>query len=233
MKVPYPPICVAVIGMPRSGSTIVTSLLNSFNGAAMFGEPHRSYGKPSPTKFATRHGDLVLRPKEDVLTQITRFALERNLDLFGFKEVFDSSMTIDPLNLVESYGDRVDLVFVTIRDPRRNYSSLVQLGHAKSLGLTPEKFVEEYKRFVIELALWKKYVPVILEKFRTGPLEQIRRVTGWEVPGQYKMKQYSGGGDPHAMVATLVNRNDYRPRYIGPELDEADEYYNRALRIAP
>lgn len=233
MQVPNPPIGVAVIGMPRSGSTIVTALLNSFNRAAVLGEPHRSFGKPTVTEFTTRHGSLALKPQIEVLGQIEGFAAEHGLNLFGFKEVLDPLNQVFPIELVEDYADRLDYVFVTIRNPRRNYSSLVQLGHARSLKMSPSDFVTDYGMFidaVIDL-IHPQIVPVILEKFRVDPLGHIGQVTGWPVSGTYQLKAYAGGGDPHAQVAATVERHDYRPPYAGAELDEADDYYNEALQL--
>lgn len=232
MRVSNPPIGIAVIGMPRSGSTIVTSLLNSFNQAAVFGEPHRSYDKPTVTEFPTRYGPLMLEPRVEVLGQIEKFAMRHRLEMFGFKEVLDPLNNVLPIEIVEGYGERLDYIFVTVRDPRRNYSSLVQLGHAKSLDMSPQAFTAEFRRFAEGILSFHlpPIIPVVLEKLRMDPMGHIRQVTGWEAPGQYTMQQYSGGGDPHAMKATLVMKTDYRPRYEGNELDEADEYYNAILQ---
>ena len=121
------PVAVAIIGMPRSGSTIVTAFVNALDLSSIWGEPHRS----KMTKvFKTRYGDTPLDPKQDRLEQMRKFAVAKGLRVYGFKEVWDMNLDVWPAEVASRYGNRLDHILLTIRDPLISYSSMVALGHA-------------------------------------------------------------------------------------------------------
>lgn len=232
---------VAIIGMPRSGTTVLASFLNSIDGAMIWGEPHRSRGKPHAVKMPSRYGTVILHPEMEILPQLKSYASAYGLWMFGFKEVYDSIMRLDPINLVSSHGNALDWVFVSIRNPRKNWSSMLAIGHANMLGMDVTGFMRAYKRFIdfsryvnFEGAYTgvtaPKVFPVVMEKFISNPVAYISSLIGYQIEGAPKLLRYTGGGDPHTIrMGTRIRKEDIRPAYLGADLAPLDVLYRQLL----
>lgn len=225
-------IAVAIIGMPRSGTTIITSFLNSLDGAIVVGEPHRMAMREAPDGFRwptiidTRFNQFHIRPEEDVLQQIERFAEFNYLNIYGFKEACMG--VLDPIRLVLGYGSRIDIVIVTMRDPRKTYNSMFLLsptGHPPPIY----DFSDTFVNLVSATFAYQKFRPVILDHFRADPIRAIELATGWKLGGELNLKKYAGGGDPSAATTKRIIGVDRRAQYGGHELDIADEAYQEIL----
>lgn len=220
---------VAVIGTPRSGSTIITSFLNSLDGATIWGEPHgyhMSIRERIP--FKTRHGDGVLVPGNDVLSQIEKFATEHNLLIYGFKDLWDATKGICPIEIVTDYGGRLDKVLLSTRHPRKTYASMIALGHPDSI--TAKIFSDKYVEFCEYCLDNEKCTPIFLDSFRESPIRSVGAATGWTIDGALEMKQYTGGGDPHGMQSSSIMPHDGRGPYTGSELNDATEAYHALIK---
>lgn len=220
------PVAVAVIGLPRSGTTITCSFLNSIEKASVWGEPHRSYRKIIPTRFHTRYGDYDLLPMVDVLSQIKSFAEMKNLVMYGFKEVVDPKLGIDPVSLVKDYGARIDRVLMPLRDPRKVYKSMTDIGHAKHMD--PDEFNDRYI-WMTEYVLSLPHGGIVdLDKFRLKPAEVMSDALDLSIEqtdSRIKLLQFTGGGDPHTIKHSRIKRKDYRDSWRGAALNSAHKLY--------
>jgi hypothetical protein len=225
---------IAMIGMPRSGSTIMSSLINSVDGSFVVGEPHamaRAQRPPGmshiPNILDTRYGAFRLETGTDVLGQLEAFGESAGARIIGFKECWVP--VVEPLRLIKHYGDNLSHVLIAIREPRTNYMSIVEREH---LGkMSPEEFTEKYVKLIEYVLLNnsvtynKKAQPIVYELFIENPFEEVRRATGWIIEGDLELKMYAGGGDEKARTSTIVKDYNWREKYAGPELNRADRAY--------
>jgi hypothetical protein len=221
---------IGVIGMPRSGTTIVTSFINSLDRATMWGEAHRVVSKTFPRIMATRHGTGILMPDMNVLSQVETFADKHNLLIYGTKDVYDSIVT-DPVATYRSYGERYDHVFVTFRDPRKTWASMKAIGHARELGMTEKEFIWKHNSFVNYCVRFRNATPIILERFRKDPIGYMSIQMGIEISGPLIFQQYTGGGDVHAMYDKSVRSVSSRIPDPSLALDEACAAYMEVYRL--
>ncbi len=177
-----------------------------------------------PTICDTKYGPLQLETSKDVFLQISGFAARFNLVLVGFKECYVPM--VDPVRLIDVYGDRINLVLLTLRDPRRNYMSMLQLTHPSARMPDAKMFNSQYLA-LCDLALRGMAKPIFLDKFRQDPTGEAKRASGLELIGEHEFGKYAGGGDPVGMTAKQVFRLDRRERYLGSEIDGAAEAYDR------
>lgn len=237
---------IAIVGLPRSGSTIVTSFINSLDDALIVGEPYRMTGaerpprmRARPTICHTRYGILNLFPRSDlgIFQQIEYFAQKVGASLYGFKEC--ETPGYDVIDIIENCGSALDHILVTIRDPLKNLGSIKELtgpsdGPPSVRGLgdgSPSNsgFTDRFMKMVdiVDSGMGN---PVILDRFIQDPAAEISRATGWQLVGKHEFKQYAGGGDPMAMTAKYIKTADRRAPYRG-HIAEAEEAYARLLGL--
>lgn len=223
---------VMVAGLPRSGTTVVASFLNSIEGATIWGEPHRSSGVSGGIPMRTRYGDANFSPRDGVMDQIETFAAEKGLWLYGLKEVTDSTLGVFPMEIASKYDDRIDLVFAMVRNPRKTWASIHAIGHDKGLGWSVDIFADEYIKFANFSLDNNKAVPIVMSRFIKNPRAYMQSKLGFEIVGSSKLLQYTGGGDPATVQPGSIIRNaDDRPPYIGPELNAASELYKEVVNM--
>ena len=221
---------VMVAGLPRTGTTVVASFLNSIEGATIWGEPHRSKGVSGDMPMRSRYGETHFRPRGNVVDQIESFADMNNLWLYGLKEVEDPHLGVSPMEIASEQGDRLDLVFVMIRNPRKTWTSLDAIGHSRGLGWSVDIFADEYIKFANFSLNNNKTVPVIMSAFLRSPVVYMQGKLGLEIAGGLRLLQYTGGGDPHTTpLGSVIRGSDNRLEYDGEELDEAEELYRRII----
>jgi len=223
---------IALIGMPRSGSTIITAAVNSIGRSLVLGEPHglaRAQRPPGMSHVAnileTEYGLFELKPNFNVLEQIKAFAQNLLIPIYGFKECL-VTRTVDPIRLVEGYGDELDMVLVTLRTPRKNYMSMLQMTNPAHIPVTAFKFATGY----MELAEYTRKPNVhaiFLDRFRHDPVGELRRATGLNIVGDLEFKKFAGGGDVTARVAKKVYMLDRRASWPGESLDDAVIVYDQ------
>ncbi len=200
---------IAIIGLPRSGSTIVCSFFNSLPRSTVSGELFR----------------VIRAQEEHRLEQMVISAEKNNLDIGGIKEVWDNNLKFDPIDFVRRYEDKFDLVFVIFRDPRKHWESISALGHKRSISIA--EFIDKYLEFYDLLG--GKYVPIVLQRFIANPESYVRKLTGWDIPEKVILQKYSGGGDPHAMVSKRIVKVDHRPDNKSKKLDRLSPVYKSLL----
>lgn len=218
--------CIAIIGMPRSGSTIVASFFNSLPKAIIMGELHRAgVSKAIESRHGSFYADFA-DPNTSALSQLGAFAEEHGLWLYGIKDVLDNNRGFDPAVLMKEYEEQLDLILVLFRDPRRQWTSIVSLGHKKHIPRT--EFVRRYREAYDSLG--GKYVPFVYEKFIASPVGYARLVTGWDIPDKVPLQQYSGAGDVYARSSKAINKRDSRPAASGRQLDGVARLYSSLLK---
>jgi len=224
---------VAIIGLPRSGSTIVASVVNSIDGSLIIGEPHRLTSMPRPRGFEkrpiifhTRYGRFDAYKGSSILDQIDEFALQHDTTMWGFKEC--QTFMTDALDLVVSeYSGRIDKVLDTIRHPLTNYSSLNALGHRP---WEPESYNKAYASLVKYSMTNAIASPVVLELFRKNPVGVIESALGVSAQSAFPLKQYGGGGDTYASTAKKIMKEDTRPLWHDvDDVAESIETYDRLI----
>ena len=218
---------VAIIGMPRSGTTIVASFINSLDRATIFGEAGKLpklFNDPRP--FDTRYGRLMMLPQENILKQIEGFAIKHDLLIYGTKNVFDP--WVDPTSMDYSEYDHV---YVMFRNPRKVWSSMVALNNASGLGMNVDMFIEKHRDFVDFCLSTEKAKPIILDRFRESPIAYMSQQMGIEINGPVVLEQYTGGGDPNAIKDKEVRRKSQRVPDENPALDKAASAYMEVYRL--
>lgn len=226
----FPSQRIAIVGMPRSGSTIVASYINSINSAMIIGEPFlqakrpRPEGKDWPTIVDTRYGTLKIPYGASVMSCIDEFADGRLILISGFKECMTAA--VDVVDLVQKLLPGLDLVLVVLREPRKNFMSMRQLTPEGHIPLSVEEFNEWYIKLVdLTYMRTSKIQPLNLDFFRIDPALELSDATGWDLEGNHTFKQYSGGGDTNARTAQSVGPVDQRVPYPGDDiLPSVDAY---------
>lgn len=221
---------VAIVGMPRSGSTIVASYINSLDGALIVGEPFLQVQRPRPTAKAwptivpTRYGSLNIPYQASVLDSIDDFAKYKPIQILGFKECMTAA--VDVVDLVQHLLPVLDLVLVVLREPRKNFMSMRQLTPEGHIPLSVEEFNEWYIRLVdLTYLRTSKIQPLNLDFFRINPALELEDATGWDLAGEHAFRQYAGGGDTSARTAKSVAPVDQRVPYPGDDiLPSVDAY---------
>lgn len=227
------PVRIGMIGMPRAGTTIMSAVVGSLDGALIVGEPHamlraqRPAGlSAAPLILETRHGVVQMAPGYDVLGQLETVAeyisLENdNITIVGFKECWVT--VVEPIALIKNYGNRLTHSVVMIREPRTNYASIHAHRHVIQ-GVSPAEFSDKYIQLV-RFALDGEAGLMIYEKFIKDPLGETMRATGFEIEGDLALKKYTGGGDTVARGSTEVRDFNLREPLDHPDLVPAIELY--------
>jgi hypothetical protein len=225
-------IAIAIIGMPRSGTTIVTSFLNSLDEALIVGEPYRMLrvkrpmNRNLPNIFNSRYGELLFYPDRDALLQIHAYAFKRSLKIFGFKETWTPD--IDPIALVKLYGNWICATFVVIREPRRNYASMIENTPQGHVPVDVSEFNRAYTRLA-ESTSEPGFYSVPLASFMEDPVAAICKDTGWQISGKIELKQFVGSGDTSARSAKKIYKTDRRRPASGSLLGPSINAYQKIL----
>jgi hypothetical protein len=233
------PLSIAVIGMPRSGSTIISSLFNSLDGAFVVGEPHsmvnapRPFGHDWPAIITTAHGTFNLYPRGDVLEQIQTYGKKYGADIFGFKEVY--TINSDPLEIIKHYGSRIDVTFVIFREPRKNYASILANKPDLSLPMSPLTYISQFKSLVdiCNPTLNTKIFPISYELLTRNWVRHMYDAIGWSLAGKMELEKYPGTGDAEGRASKKIRTEIYRKPFDGNILRKADVAYNAVLARYP
>lgn len=223
-------IAIAVIGMPRSGTTIVCSFLNSLDRSSVWGEAHRVTWMQLPRIMPTRYGNGILYPYTEVLGQMKDFAVYHDLLIYGSKDVPD--LYIDPIEIVEGYGDRLDKVFVVFRNPRKVWKSMCSLGHTSGLGIKEADFIAMYNEYMKYCLQTDNAISVVLERFRNSPKGYMSAKLGYPIVGNSTLLRYTGTGSPHTTRdGTTIHKNNEREEDDSPSLNTATRLYSEILKV--
>lgn len=242
------PLVVAVIGMPRTGTTIFSRYLSSLGMSLIVGEPHRMLQESRstwPIICDSPYGALFLRHYSDKpLDQIIAFAKHHGIStMVGFKETW--SNFVDPIDLIMEYSvyQPIHRVFVCVRDPVRTYKSILCNTPEDREVLPVERFAFHYIRLVHacnpETSPFgdTDVTAIDLDHFRKWPRSYLENRTGWKIDGpespttRYGLVMYTGGGDVMARAAvTKILPNESPLDREGYGWVEVDQNINAAKK---
>jgi hypothetical protein len=192
-----------LLGVPRSGTTIVASLFNSLEDGFCLGEPHwylktghedtGAYGK------VKEHCRPVEDPKLIIETNIIPILQDTDYMLGSFKETWHRHHRADLRALLARNMSVIDHLIILFRDPILTLSSL----RAHDWGeLRPHHIVKDYYE-LDKLASHPKGIGLVFEDFCEGPLEYLNSRLPFQIEGPLDIKPTGHKyGDPRA------NRSD-------------------------
>lgn len=220
------PVTLVVVGMPGSGTTIIASFINSLERSIIFGEPTRA---GSNVTFKSRYEDYRFKPG-DKLEQIIDFGNRHDLLIRGYKEVWNVRH-FHLIELVEGQRDKLDIVLTVLREPRRNYSSMMAMNHNRGTkGSTKQYIIYMYTSLADKILNDPLYVPIIYDEFIKDPFGTINTKLCWGVVGQMSLGNYVGGGHNSAMRSHEVKPVNSRPPSKEKGLDKMIDAYNQVLK---
>lgn len=161
---------LSVLGLPHSGTTIVSNILNSIDNGFCISEPHWiMLSNPKQIKF-DKIKSLDFKNIDDIMPAILRrLAKDSQYDFGGVKETYRPQ---DPK--FKKYLDKILLnsnitVFV-FRHPKANYNSLKALSKNPEKNYLPvSRFIPDYNDFYNEFINYKKdKCIIILENLGKG-----------------------------------------------------------------
>jgi hypothetical protein len=206
------PRFVLVTGLPRSGTSVVCSLLNSAANAAFLSEPHnslRELGYFWPDKLTARGASRTMPVSE--LVPWLKAALSgakpswrlRRYDVVGVKEVFQPVERTETL-LLDYALAAADPVIVTIRDPVETYAALkARFRVALDDGLSR---LEGFMRWVDQERRHRQLRFVAHESLCADPIGHFNAAMGGDLAlqGPLVKRPMAGFGDPRALNSTEI-----------------------------
>lgn len=219
------PRFVLVTGLPRSGTSVVCSLLNSAANAACLSEPHnslRQLGHFWPDKLVSRGASRTMPLAE--LVPWLQAALRgaklswrlRRYDVVGVKEVFQRLEETETL-LLDYALAAADPVIVTIRDPVENYAALkARFRVALDDGLAR---LERFMRWVDRERRDRRLRFVSHESLCADPIGHFNTAMAGDLALHGKLVKHpmAGFGDPRALNSTEIVPTSPRRPGLEPE----------------
>jgi hypothetical protein len=201
-----------VIGLARSGTSIVTSYLNSQPNAFVVGEPTWPQEHNRNQLVYSRYGEIVFNKKADIFVQLAQLASKLELALVGIKEAWTPS--INAIRVADRYTDIVDSIIITVREPRRNYQSM--FDHFASIGPVSSAMFERRYKMLFEYGMNNPRAKfIVLEQFKKDPVGILRKAVNFEIEEVEELQRYSGGGCKNVRTSTTVEDKEIREQSEG------------------
>lgn len=193
---------VLVIGLPRSGTSIVASYLNSQPNALVVGEPSWPMLAGKDQIVYSRYGDIHLSHKMDIFEQLKNLSDQIGLQLIGMKEAWVPA--VNAISIAQAYYDILDGIIITLREPRRNYLSMYY--QFASIGPVAIAMFERHYKMLHQYGKNNDKVRfVILEQFKKDPFNVLQKaVPAIELEELTELSRYTGGGCRKARESTQV-----------------------------
>ena len=218
-----------MVGLPRSGTTVVANYINSMNSAFCFIEPHWEFKHAGTTGFfrdPKLRWIFFLKYRENARLPLDGAVgrLQRRYDLVAIKETFrgDHYAPYDPdlpnETLLKSYIDAGYRLVPIIRHPLAVWNSF--RGHfvpQDEWAADLPAFIENYRR-LCEIAAAD--VALIYERFVQDPAQELARcgISSRGHGGQLTQRK-ARMGDALAKQSTAVRKIE-RPVHYTPEQRE-------------
>ena len=203
-------ILVRILGLMRSGTTIVASLFNSIEDALVVSEPHLAlFNGESPLPFPceTRYGIIELRQDVSIVQTIVDFAEGAGLRLAGYKEVV-SPLWADDVLAIDGAG-REWATIVVLRHPDVAYESAQAMGWTY---ISIREWADTYLR-LCDMVESGDARAIIYEDFLKDPLQEASSALGHPITGSPKLiPDMVGIGDEKAKGSYVVNPVPHRKR---------------------
>jgi len=175
--------CVAVIGLPGSGTSAVAKFLNGLDYTYIAETPHRL---KDISRITTKYGVMHIDPHESpfVLNQIQWYAGWWDLLIYGFQETWDMDAPVNPMHLTNVYAKHIDLVLSVFREPMQLYGTTY--NKVKSPAKLNAMYLDMY-HYAIE---HENHIPLIISEFQKSPMDYMNKITGWNISGEIEDAQY-------------------------------------------
>ena len=210
---------ILIVGLPRSGTTIISNTINSLEKAFCFIEPHWEYelygkvlfdDKKLKWIFGLKYNPNLALPLNSAIEKI----FTKN-DLVGFKETFRSNVyknidsKIPNEDLIKNYRDAGYKIIPIIRNPLNVWNSVKSFKpNPNSWGGKLDLFLQSYCDF---LDFISPLDPIVFEKFVTAP-EKTLQSFGLDVPDKIRLKSRKiNMGDEKAKDSTKI---EYKKKKI-------------------
>jgi len=225
-----------IIGLPRSGTTLMAKIMNSIDGVKCLSEPIRSM-----------HSSNLKTKKRISITDLEIIDQGTDSFLSGYHKYIDNSPTINIGGVKETYSpvpsrinrevnkviDKCDFIIFMLREPKANFSGWKQLKWNKSgilkprFGYNVDMFVKIYEDYVTQYHETKMIKPTFLiryedlcENFSTNWMNRIFR--GYlKFDGEFsKFDKLLGNGDSICINSDNINKP--RTRFSNLDIDEVN-----------
>jgi len=116
-------IFYSMVGLPRSGTTIFTNVLNGFKDTFCLSEPIWTLMEsPSTYNSGKIDGELMLYTPDSVMSKTKKFLEESRFKMGGFKETYRAFQKPNPIDKVDQEDHLLDLKIFIVREPRCNFA---------------------------------------------------------------------------------------------------------------
>ena len=211
-------IKIIVVGLPRSGTTVLSNYINSYKNAFCFIEPHwefQLYKKKSFFKDNKLKGIHFLRyyknkerPLDNAINKI-----QKRYDIVGFKETFRSSIyknfneIIPNDELINDYLKNNYRLISIIRNPINVWNSYKSSNPPYgSWTADINCFIFSYKEF---FEIINNSLPIIYESFIINPEVELLKKTRIRFIGmEYLITRETKMGDKDANRAIRIQERD-------------------------
>ena len=235
-----------IIGLPRSGTTILSNYINSSDKAFCFLEPHWEYTQHQTTNFFSdeklkRLFFLKYRENESLPLDSAIKRIEKRYEYTGFKETYRSDVyqsydqNLPNSQLLQRYIDRGYKLIPIARNPLDVWNSLKR-HNPSNKGWTADlnDFITCYKDF---LNLIGDTHPVIYQHFLKDPIKEISRKVNLQIGPISKLQnRESRMGDTQANKSEMLAPTCHEPSYSDDEkeiilADSLMEQYQQLAKI--
>lgn len=197
---------IGILGLPRSGTTILANLLNSCENGFCVVEPiwaAESIG--AETHSHRKTGTLVTKPSAQTPAKLKEIITSHGHDFGGIKETYRSHepFCADPLL------QQCDFLIFSFREPAANFSSWKRMGW-RGLYDSVDFFVSNYTRLAsIATSIPKPSAIIIHEQFCLDAMGHFnRRVLPFgRLEGHFQLtgaESVTSFGDERAAASTEV-----------------------------
>jgi hypothetical protein len=137
-------IFFSIIGLPRSGTTLVSNMFNSFDNGFSISEPHWAFMK---FRNRLRFGKIQEQFKpywnndlQNIIPSLKTFLQQENYNIGGFKETYDSNSKriLYPMNKL------IDIMIFVFRNPIYCMNSQKKENQKHDIN----KLIDEYKKYI-------------------------------------------------------------------------------------
>ena len=209
-----------VVGVPRSGTTLLCSILASHSKVICLSEPYHQW-KYDGIVFTEETSHIVgceVWKKHPSLLFRQVLSKESEKIWIGFKEIYYSQSHGHWSNhfFFKRNHLRGLLTIAIIRDPREVWKSLI-LRHPEKKGKISEKFLESWNDLV-QWILENRIFFIRYEDLITEPEKTIKKICEYmniefEKNMIYAINKRKGRGDKTALAGKTINKAKVHPEY--------------------
>lgn len=159
-----------ILGLPKSGTTILSQFLNSPNNGFCISEPIRSINTNKNVAFG-KVTEMSFGSSKDFLKKLKNSLSNSDFDFGGVKEAIWAGRN----DMDEFIDSRIIDVFIFIfREPKANFASWKRFNTNADI----DYFIASYTLLKNKLSSYNNSVSLRYENFCENPIEYINRKAG-------------------------------------------------------